>query len=118
MLFLVPDEVQPSVYDEHIGPHLRPGSALVFASGYNLTFDPIVPPAEVDVLLFTPKMIGNAVRRLYVAGKGVRQLRLGGARCQRPGLAVTVGVGKGGRVAAPRRAADQRPGRSPFGPVR
>jgi len=70
VLLLIPDEVQPQVYEEQIRPHLRPGDLLCFASGYNIYYRAIVPPASVGAVLVAPRMIGRAVRSLYVQGLG------------------------------------------------
>ncbi|MBX6762453.1 MAG: ketol-acid reductoisomerase [Rubrobacteraceae bacterium] len=70
ILLLIPDEVAPEVYTEHIGPHLTPGKTLVFASGYNVTFSHIEPPEGVDVVMVAPRMIGEALRALYLSGDG------------------------------------------------
>jgi ketol-acid reductoisomerase len=67
---LVPDEVAPGVYEEHIEPSMRPGKTLNFASGYNIAFGHIQPPEEVDVIMVAPRMIGEALRNLYLEGKG------------------------------------------------
>jgi ketol-acid reductoisomerase len=69
-LVLVPDQVVDDCFAEEIRPSLRPGSALCFASGYALAFDLIDPPADVDVLLFAPRMVGASVREAYVRGDG------------------------------------------------
>jgi ketol-acid reductoisomerase len=55
---LLPDEVIPAVFEREIAPALRPGSAIVFGSGYSLAFDLIQPPDSVDVLLVAPRMAG------------------------------------------------------------
>jgi len=65
ILFLIPDEVQPQVYQEQIRPHLRPGDVLCFASGYNIYYRAIVPPEGVRTIMVAPRMIGRAVRNLY-----------------------------------------------------
>ncbi len=70
ILLLVPDEVMPRVFMEQIKPHLSAGKVLDFASGYNIAFGLIVPPADVDVILIAPRMIGPGVRDCVVAGKG------------------------------------------------
>lgn len=70
VLLLVPDEVQPEVFARLVGPHLKRGSALVLASGYNLAFEGLAPPPDVDVLLFAPRMLGKCLRPLYLEGKG------------------------------------------------
>src|SRR5215468_12728277 len=67
---LLPDEVIPTLFDEEIAPALRPGSAIVFGSGYSLAFDLIHPPDSVDVLLVAPRMSGVSARARFVAGDG------------------------------------------------
>ena len=69
-LLLVPDETQPEVMEASVRPLLRPGSALLFASGYNLAYNLIAPPPGVDVLLFAPRMVGDVIRELFLAEKG------------------------------------------------
>lgn len=66
---LLPDEVQPDLCPA-ILPRLRPGAALVFASGYALAYGLVTPPAGVDVLLFAPRMGGEAIRQRFVDGRG------------------------------------------------
>lgn len=68
---LVPDEVIPGLFAEQVAPALRPGCALVFASGYALAFGLVAPPPDVDVLLVAPRMVGPAVRETFLAGSGV-----------------------------------------------
>jgi ketol-acid reductoisomerase len=70
LLLLIPDEELPDVFPREIAPHLRPNDALVFASGYNLAFDRLEVPPDVDVLLLAPRMIGRQLRRLYERGDG------------------------------------------------
>ena len=70
LLFLIPDEEQPTVFQAEIAPHLKPNDALVFASGYNLAFDSVTPPSNIDVMMLAPRMIGEKVRQLYEQGKG------------------------------------------------
>jgi len=69
-LILVPDEVAPGVYREHVEPSLGLGKTLSFASGYNVAFGHIVPPEGLDVIMVAPRMIGDALRSLFLAGKG------------------------------------------------
>jgi ketol-acid reductoisomerase len=68
---LIPDEVQPSVYNESIKNQLKKGDVLNFSSGYNIHYGFIKPPPLVDVIMVAPKMIGVAVRELFVKGSGV-----------------------------------------------
>ena len=67
---LLPDELAPAAYREELSPALQPGSALVFASGFNLAFERIKPAPDLDVLLLAPRMLGAAVRELYQNGRG------------------------------------------------
>lgn len=71
---LLPDEMQPKVYNEEIKPGLTAGKALMFAHGFNVHFTQIVPPADVDVLLVAPKGPGHLVRRTFEQGAGVPAL--------------------------------------------
>ena len=71
IMMLVNDEVQADVYKRDIAPNLESGNALMFAHGFNIHFQQIVPPADVDVLMIAPKGPGHTVRSLYVSGKGV-----------------------------------------------
>ncbi len=70
VFLLIPDEIMPEVYERDIALQLRPGSALVFASGYNVAFGHLQLPANVDVLMIAPRMIGAGVRDTYVEGRG------------------------------------------------
>ena len=72
--FLVPDEVMPQVFDRDIAPNLEADNMVVFASGYNIAFDLIDPPADVDVVLIAPRMIGAGVRDTYLSGEGFPSL--------------------------------------------
>ncbi|WP_107942702.1 ketol-acid reductoisomerase [Metasolibacillus sp. FSL H7-0170] len=68
---LLPDERQKAVYEAEIAPHLTAGKALMFAHGFNIHFEQITPPADVDVFLVAPKGPGHLVRRQYTEGAGV-----------------------------------------------
>jgi ketol-acid reductoisomerase len=71
---LIPDEDQAAVYRDVLAPRLRPGAALVFAHGFNIHFDLIVPRADLDVILVAPKGPGTALRSEYEAGGGLLSL--------------------------------------------
>ncbi|MCC9295576.1 ketol-acid reductoisomerase [Clostridium sp. WLY-B-L2] len=68
---LIPDEKQKQVYEESIKDNLSEGNALFFAHGFNIHFNQIVPPKNVDVLMIAPKGPGHIVRREYTLGAGV-----------------------------------------------
>ena len=60
-----------TLYKESIEPNLEPGKVLAFAHGFNIHFQLITPPKDVDVIMIAPKGPGHTVRSEYVAGKGV-----------------------------------------------
>jgi len=70
LLLLIPDEVQPHVYHDQIYRHLKAGDVLCFASGYNVYYNAIERPKDIDVIMVAPRMIGEAVRNLYENGLG------------------------------------------------
>ncbi|WP_440895147.1 ketol-acid reductoisomerase [Amphibacillus sp. Q70] len=74
IMILLPDEMQPKVYQESIEAHLEEGNALVFAHGFNIHFSQITPPENVDVFLVAPKGPGHLVRRTFEDGAGVPAL--------------------------------------------
>ncbi|MDD6327225.1 MAG: ketol-acid reductoisomerase, partial [Lachnospiraceae bacterium] len=47
------------------------GNMLMFAHGFNIHFNQIIPPKDVDVTMIAPKGPGHTVRSEYQAGKGV-----------------------------------------------
>ncbi len=71
IMILLPDEVQAKVYREDIAPSLTAGKSLIFAHGFNIHFQQIVPPKDVDVFMVAPKGPGHMVRRVYTEGGGV-----------------------------------------------
>ncbi len=71
IMMLIPDTLQPEVFETSILPNLDEGNALAFAHGFNIHFGQIVPPPYVDVFLVAPKGPGHLVRWQYEEGKGV-----------------------------------------------
>ncbi|MGB9729476.1 MAG: ketol-acid reductoisomerase [Thermoprotei archaeon] len=74
LLILIPDMVQPSVWNENISTHIKPGTVVDFAHGFNVRFGLIKPPNFVDVVMVAPKGPGKLVRDEYVKGRGVPAL--------------------------------------------
>ncbi|MEF8826884.1 MAG: ketol-acid reductoisomerase [Halapricum sp.] len=68
---LVPDTVQPDVYENAVEPNLEAGDTLQFAHGFNIHYGQIEPPEDVDVTMVAPKSPGHLVRRTYKRGEGV-----------------------------------------------
>jgi len=74
IMVLVPDQVQPEVYERVIAPNLSSGDAVFFAHGFSIHFGFIKPPQDVDVVMVAPKGPGHLVRRQFVEGSGVPML--------------------------------------------
>lgn len=71
IMILINDELQAAMYKKDIEPNLEPGNMLMFAHGFNIHFNQIIPPKDVDVTMIAPKGPGHTVRSEYQAGKGV-----------------------------------------------
>jgi len=99
---LTTDESQPLIWDEQILPGVQPGNTLVWASGYNVGYDLIRPPTDVDVVMVAPRMTGINVRELYLRGSGalaqfaVHQDATGQARATTLALCKGMGLTRGG----------------------
>ena len=98
IMILINDELQAGLYKNDIEPNLEPGNMLMFAHGFNIHFNQIIPPKDVDVTMIAPKAPGHTVRSEYQAGKGtpcliaVYQDATGKAQ----DLALAYGLGIGG----------------------
>lgn len=71
IIILAPDQLQPAVYEDSIKANLVEGNILMFAHGFNIHFNQIVPPKFVDVIMVAPKGPGHTVRSQYKEGRGV-----------------------------------------------
>jgi len=71
---LIPDMVQPSIYNEYIAKHLKKGKVLGFSHGFNIHYKQIIPPPDVDVIMVAPKSPGARLREMYLQGFGVPAL--------------------------------------------
>jgi len=71
IMMLVNDEKMPDIYNTAIRPNLTAGKTLAFAHGFNIHYNQIVPPADVNVILCAPKGPGHTVRSQYAEGRGV-----------------------------------------------
>jgi ketol-acid reductoisomerase len=102
IVFGIADEAQPEVYDAHVAPHLRAGQCLGFIHGFNIHFDIIHPPRDVDVVMVAPKGPGHALRRHFETGGGlpclaaVHQDATGRARSIALAWATGIGSGRAG----------------------
>ncbi len=106
VMCLLPDTSHATVYAEDIAPNLKDGDMLMFAHGFSIHFQTVVPPEGIDVTMIAPKGPGHLVRRTYEEGNGTpglvavqqdatgkalqRALAYGnGIGCARPGIIQT-----------------------------
>ena len=106
LFILTTDESQPSIWKEQILKHVAPGDTLVWASGYNVAFNLVEIPKGVDVIMIAPRMMGPAVRELFMIGSGamaeigVHQDASGHAKHTMLALCEAIGLLRGGCIAS------------------
>jgi ketol-acid reductoisomerase len=71
ILIELADPVQPPIYKKDIAPSLRKGQTLCFCHGFSVLYGQIVPPRDVNTVLFVPNAPGKFVREKYLKGEGV-----------------------------------------------
>ena len=104
VMMLVNDEKMKAIYDAGVAPNLRPGMSVSFAHGFNILYDQIVPPKDVNVIMIAPKGPGHTVRYQYLEDKGVPCLvavdhdATGDAKEIAMAYASLIGGGRGGIV--------------------
>jgi len=104
VMILVPDTKQAQVYEQEVAPNLKPGSMLMFAHGFNVHFNQIVPPANVDVTMVAPKAPGHRVREVFTEGAGtpgliaVQQDATGEAKSRTLAYARAIGCTRAGVI--------------------
>ncbi|SHF26845.1 ketol-acid reductoisomerase [Lampropedia hyalina DSM 16112] len=74
VMILLPDEDIAAVYKEQVEPNIKSGASLVFAHGFNVHYNQVVPRADLDVWMVAPKAPGHTVRNTYTQGGGVPHL--------------------------------------------
>jgi ketol-acid reductoisomerase len=103
-MILAPDTKQRQIYADDIAPNLRSGDAIFFGHGFNIRYDLIQPPSDVDVAMVAPKGPGHLVRRQFVDGKGVpcliavEQDASGNAQALALSYATAIGGGRAGVI--------------------
>ena len=99
IIILAPDQLQPAVYEDSIEANLQEGNVLMFAHGFNINFNQIVPPKFVDVIMVAPKGPGHTVRSQYKEGKGVPSIiavhQDASGKAKEYALAYASGIGAG-----------------------
>ena len=104
VMLLTPDELQASIYKNHIEQRMRQGTSLAFAHGLNIHFNLINSRKDLDVFMVAPKGPGHLVRSEYQRGGGVPCLMAvhkdssGKARDLAMSYACAVGGGRSGII--------------------
>ncbi|OLR91610.1 ketol-acid reductoisomerase [Actinokineospora bangkokensis] len=104
IMILAPDTKQRAIYEADVEPNLNDGDALFFGHGFNIRYDLIKPPSNVDVAMVAPKGPGHLVRRQFVDGKGVPALiaveqdASGGAQALALSYAAAIGGARAGVI--------------------
>jgi len=103
-MILTPDELQATVYKNHIEQRIRPGTSIAFAHGLNIHYKLIEAKKDLDVFMVAPKGPGHLVRSEYEKGGGVpclmavHQDGTGKARDLALSYASAIGGGKSGII--------------------
>ena len=104
VMVLTPDELQSTIYKNHIEQRMRQGTSLAFAHGLNIHFNLINSRKDLDVFMVAPKGPGHLVRSEYQRGGGVPCLMAihkdssGKARDLAMSYASAIGGGKSGII--------------------
>lgn len=99
VMMLVPDQILADIYNESVKDNLKEGDVLMFAHGFNIHFNQVVPPKFVDVIMVAPKGPGHTVRSQYKEGRGVPSLiaihQDASGKAKEYALAYASGIGAG-----------------------
>jgi len=104
VMILTPDELQATIYKNHIEQRVREGTSIAFAHGLNIHYDLIKARKDLDVFMVAPKGPGHLVRSEYEKGAGVpclfavHQNGSGKARELAMSYASAVGGGRSGII--------------------
>ena len=71
VMLLLPDQIMADVYNDQIASHIKEGATLLFAHGFNIHFNEIVPREDLSVAMVAPKGPGHLLRRTYSEGSGM-----------------------------------------------
>ena len=71
VMLLLPDQVMADVYNSEVAQHMKEGSTLLFAHGFNIHFNEIKPREDLSVAMVAPKGPGHLLRRTYSEGSGM-----------------------------------------------
>jgi len=104
VMILTPDELQASIYKNHIEQRVKEGKSIAFAHGLNVHYDLIKARKDLDVFMVAPKGPGHLVRSEFEKGGGVpclmavHQNGTGKARDLALSYASAIGGGRSGII--------------------
>ena len=71
VMLLLPDQLMADIYNSDIAPHMKDGSTLLFAHGFNIHFGEIIPSEDISIGMVAPKGPGHLLRRTYEEDSGM-----------------------------------------------
>ena len=71
VMLLLPDQIMADVYNNQIASHMKEGATLLFAHGFNIHFNEIIPREDLSVAMVAPKGPGHLLRRTFSEGSGM-----------------------------------------------
>ena len=71
VMLLLPDQLMADIYNSDIAPHMKDGSTLLFAHGFNIHFGEIIPREDISIGMGAPKGPGHLLRRTYEEDSGM-----------------------------------------------
>lgn len=74
VMILLPDEIQPEIYNKYLHKQLKKGAYLGFAHGFNVHYNQIEPREDLNVFMTAPKSPGHKVRDKFVEKVGIPAL--------------------------------------------
>ena len=102
VMMLVPDEISADLYNNKVAPYMKKGDVLMYAHGFNIHFNLVIPSEDIDLIMVAPKGPGHTVRSEYQKGKGVPSLiavyqdKSGNAKDYALAYASGIGAGRAG----------------------
>ena len=71
---LIPDKVIPEVFREYFDDSIIKGKTILFSHGYNIHYEFILPPNDVNIIMVAPSSGGQVLRDEYKNNYGVPAL--------------------------------------------
>ena len=63
IFLLIPDQVQPRVFNNEIAPNLKDNATIVVASGYNVFYKLLNFKPSQDVVMVAPRYVSRLLRK-------------------------------------------------------